>query len=530
MKKNTMATAIVAGLAGVAGIANISTAVNVNPDGVGQVLLYPYYTVNGNNSTVLSVVNTTSAGKAVKVRFLDARNSREVLDFNLYLSEFDVWTAAVFSLADTGPGNLTTTDTTCTVPGIESGIFLLPTLANGQRFVPFRTGFFTDYASSAATASLFAPTRTRDGYVELIEMGTIPTDSFFGSALTHIGGRPASCATLEQAWLSNGVWTQSGGTIDLEAPSGGLFGAAALVNVGDGTYTNYNADAVDGFSASILHTSPGSNLPNLTSANSATPSVVTSYVFNRGRLITSNWLTASGGGVNAVSAVFDREAVFNEYAVDPDLRAASEWIVTFPTRRYYIGAATATAPFTVGWNGALAGVCERVSGRIYNREEDTFNIFDFSPSLGQTQLCWEANPLWFQRTVGLSGASPIHGAPGLVGGVPPLYAGIPTYLTLFGIVQKTFNNGWFWLGFYDANAINSAGVPAPLLRAPLTETAPPAGTVADSFFGLPATGYWALRVENSAARPGVQGFYGGAYPHRASRACFKGAFGTIPCD
>ena len=116
MKKNTMATAIVAGLAGVAGIANISTAVNVNPDGVGQVLLYPYYTVNGNNSTILSVVNTTSAGKAVKVRFLDARNSREVLDFNLYLSEFDVWTAAVFSLADTGPGNITTTDTSCTVP------------------------------------------------------------------------------------------------------------------------------------------------------------------------------------------------------------------------------------------------------------------------------------------------------------------------------------------------------------------------------------------------------------------------------
>jgi len=72
MKKNTMATAIVAGLAGVAGIANISTAVNLNPDGVGQVLLYPYYTVNDGNTTALSVVNTTDSGKAVKVRFLDA--------------------------------------------------------------------------------------------------------------------------------------------------------------------------------------------------------------------------------------------------------------------------------------------------------------------------------------------------------------------------------------------------------------------------------------------------------------------------
>jgi len=123
MKKNTMATAIVAGLAGVAGIANISTAVNLNPDGVGQVLLYPYYTVNDGNTTALSVVNTTDSGKAVKVRFLDAVNSREVLDFNLYLSEYDVWTAGIFSRAADGPANIVTSDTSCTVPGIEDGIF-----------------------------------------------------------------------------------------------------------------------------------------------------------------------------------------------------------------------------------------------------------------------------------------------------------------------------------------------------------------------------------------------------------------------
>jgi|CXWL01.1.fsa_nt_gi hypothetical protein len=529
MKKNTMATAIVAGLAGVAGIANISTAVNVNPDGVGQVLLYPYYTVNGNNSTVLSVVNTTAAGKAVKVRFLDARNSREVLDFNLYLSEFDVWTAAVFSLSDTGAGNITTTDTSCTVPGIEDGIYLLPTLANGQRYFPFRTAFFTDF--TAAGLNTAALTRTRDGYIELIEMGSIDTDSFFGGALTHIGGRPASCATLESAWLSDGLWTATAGGFDLDPPTGGLFGAAALVNVGDGTYINYNADAVDGFSAAVLHTAPGSDSPNLTNANGAIAGVVTSYVFDRGRLITSNWLTAPPRAVDAVSAVFDREAVFNEYAVDPDLRAASEWVVTFPTRRYYVASTSATAPFTVGFSSALSGVCERISGRIYNREEDYFATFDFSPSTGQTQLCWEANVLWFQRTPGLTGSSPIHGAPGTVsGGAPALFAGIPTYLTLFGIVQKTFSNGWYWLGFYDEQAIATSGLPSPLLRPALIETAPGTGITADRYYGLPATGYWALRVENANARPGVQGFYGGAYPHRSSRACFKGAFGTVLCD
>lgn len=523
MKKNTMATAIIAGLAGVAGIANISTAVNLNPDGVGQVLLYPYYSVNAGNTTVLSVVNTTDSGKAVKVRFLDAINSREVLDFNLYLSEYDVWTAGIFSLAADGPANIVTTDTSCTVPGIERGIFQIPTLPDGRRYFPFRTSFFTDGLGTAAT-------RTRTGYAEMIEMGSIPYDSPFGFGffLTHINNRPADCSALEGAWLASGTPGGSGiwfnnPFVDLQAPTGGLFGGAAIVNVADGTYINYNAEAIDGFSASIQHTGPGSILPNLGSANQAGGGVVTSYVFDRGRLITSNWAVSGAaagvGAANAVSAVLMREALFNEYEVDPDLGAASEWVVTLPTRKLYVTSATAFAsPFTAGWSG-----CERISGRIYNREEDTFRIFDFSPGGLRTAICREANVLWFTRVpVAASAVSPIHGE---TGGLA-----VPTYLSLFGIIQKTFKNGWFWLGFYDENAINTVGGLDPLLRPPLVETAPGA-TGPDRYFGLPAIGYWALRVTNVNQGAGLQASYGGAYPHRASRACFKGTFGaSAPCD
>ena len=222
----------------------------------------------------------------------------------------------------------------------------------------------------------------------------------FGFFLTHINNRPADCSYLEAAWLASGTPGGSGiwfnnAFIDLEAPTGGLFGGAAIVNVASGTYINYNAEAIDGFSAGVIHTPPGSIFPNLSSANGAVAGAVTSYVFDRGRLITSNWLTANNGGANAVSAVLMREAVFNEYEVDPNLGAASEWIVTFPTRKLYVGSTSSVAPWTtnIGWSSPLSGVCERVSGRIYNREENTFRIFDFSPGLGQTQICWEANPL-----------------------------------------------------------------------------------------------------------------------------------------
>ena len=90
MKRNSLTTAVVAGIAGVAGFAGLANAVDLNPDGLGQVLIYPYYTVNKGQDTLFTVVNTTAIGKAVKVRFLEGYNSREVLDFNLFLSPHDL--------------------------------------------------------------------------------------------------------------------------------------------------------------------------------------------------------------------------------------------------------------------------------------------------------------------------------------------------------------------------------------------------------------------------------------------------------
>src|SRR5215510_14367564 len=112
-----------AAIAGVSalGVTGAAQAVNVNPDGLGQVLIYPYYTtrVDGAGNaygTLLSVINSTGSAKAVKVRFLEGKNSREVLDFNLFLSPFDVWTAAILPDAATGGARVGTVDVSCTLP------------------------------------------------------------------------------------------------------------------------------------------------------------------------------------------------------------------------------------------------------------------------------------------------------------------------------------------------------------------------------------------------------------------------------
>ncbi len=87
---------------GTLGLAGAADAVMVNPNGLGQVLIYPYYTVRSpagaglaSYNTLLSIVNTTTSTKAVKVRFREGKASAEVLDFNVFLSPLDVWTAAV---------------------------------------------------------------------------------------------------------------------------------------------------------------------------------------------------------------------------------------------------------------------------------------------------------------------------------------------------------------------------------------------------------------------------------------------------
>ena len=82
--KNFKTKTLVAAFAGLsaAGAVGVAEAVYLNPDGLGQVLIYPYYTVRTKAAvapfdTYLSVVNTTNSAKAVKVRFLEGKNSKE---------------------------------------------------------------------------------------------------------------------------------------------------------------------------------------------------------------------------------------------------------------------------------------------------------------------------------------------------------------------------------------------------------------------------------------------------------------------
>lgn len=504
MKRNNLTTAVIAGIAGVAGMAN---AVNLNPDGLGQVLIYPYYTVNANNNTLISVVNTHNEGKAVKVRFLEGYNSREVLDFNLYLSPFDVWTAALFSLsADaTGGGALVTTDTSCTVPAIRTNSEL-PTDSQGRHYAAFFNYAYTSGGYGNPSGVDSGPTnlaRTREGHFEMIEMGVVTdaTSNKSLTALTHVGGTspavPKNCNQLVNAWATGGYWAANP-SVDMAPPTGGLFGAASIINVGDGIFNGYTADAVDGFSYVINHTNPGSLFPSLAQAQTA-PGVATSYVFNNGQLIVADYPTLlPAQGIDAVSAVFMADAVYNEYYVDKGVLADSEWIVTFPTKRYYVDPgvvgttpASYIPPFEEVFGGGLSGgkpadpgvSCFVVGLGYYDREEQHPTgkvIFSPPPPTGVDTLCYEAQVLTFAQS---GASSAVLGS------------------TLISNVSTNYTAGWLRLDLNDASHT---------LRSSLS---------GDVFHGLPVTGFLAENVVNKNAQPGKLASYGGLFRHRVSRIC-----------
>jgi hypothetical protein len=551
MKKSSLTTAVVAGLAGVAGLVNVSNALNVNPDGLGQVLIYPYYTVNAGNTTLVSIVNTTDDVKAVKVRFLEGRNSQEVLDFNLYLSPFDVWTGGIIDRGNgAGPAYLVTNDNSCTVPRIKGN----PSFPNGVPFVNF------EYASNNDDGGPYELERTREGHIEMIEMGRVvnngdnstvapsPTvgstsaidrqtnpaafaTAALATAAIHAqsganAGIPNNCGRIEAAWATGGQWATNA-NLDIDTPNGGLFGSGSIVDVANGSNLAYNADAIEGFfvseSFANLHANPGTVDPTLGDARSSDSGEATAVIFDNGQLLQFTY-TGALAGRDAVSAVFMHNEIYNEYNTSASVDADSEWVITFPTKRLHVEEIDTfdKLPFTSDYLGDdepyddLIGACEPINVSFYNREERVPGnipselIFSPPPPNVETpglNLCFESQVVTFNQ--------PTAGEV-LVGNDPSAILGsfFPRNLNLCQVYNQdgtcqggTFTEGWLRMEL--GNGVNNF--------LPVAAGGEDPTTGANILVGLPATGFWAANYINSAAQPGLLATYAGLHKHRGDR-------------
>jgi hypothetical protein len=557
MKKNGLTTAIIAGFAGVAGIGSIADAVNLNPDGLGEVLIYPYYTVNAGNDTAISVVNTTAVGKAVKVRVLEGRNSREVLDFNLYLSRFDVWTAAIFSIPSGLPGapaaGLLTTDRSCTAPdiargGVGSAVAVgngLEQLPDGRYYVPFvNFAYAPDSVSPAALGDGLE--RTREGYVEMIEMAEVLNGTTAGNWITHsAAGEPGNCTALNISWFGQPADATSfaatggvGGTPAApwtDIPTGGLFGNGFIVKPANGTVLAYEADALQGFLFSRQHTDPGNLAPNLANVQDppappgvpgvdpATNSQATAYVFDGTGVIAATYdaLPNSAAKVDAISALYASPRVMNEYYLDDEVvTGTTEWVLNFPTKRFHVdddtllgGGSIVTAVRPPFFNAFNNGSCETITATIYDREERTVvqqggGFSPPRPGEPPSSLCWEAQVVTFDQSAAPTGTSRLLGS------------------TYANNLATAFDFGWASINFVGGGGGAGAGN-TPAMRPSVASTIDPTVPAGRIFRGLPVTGFFAFNYDNANSPSGTLANYSGLYRHRTERQCQQGSL-TAP--
>jgi len=499
MKRNNLTTAVVAGIAGVAGIASVSNAVNLNSDGVGQVLVYPYYTVNNGLNTLISVVNTSDRTKAVKVRFLEGKNSRECLDFNLYLSPYDVWTAGLVAATATSlysPGfegedtvKIVTSDQSCTDPSALSGYEFLP------------WAFVGTAADPVYNPGGWGLERCTEGHFEMIEMGNI-ADATTEWGIIHDDGTPNDCGVLTDNWSGAGSLDWANDENDgLEAPTGGLFGSASIIDVTGGTDVAYNADAIEGVFLAPAHTDPGNLQPGLGDGDDNN-----SYIFANAAVVSDFWMS---NPVQAVSAVYMHDQIFGEYVLSDGIGANTEWVVTFPTKNYYVDPARTPFAFvpyepfeeSIGEYGA----CEVYTIALYDREERTPDprlvIRPPSPrpptvTNDDAVFCWETNVLEFEDSDRASGDSVILGSRNTTHYATQSVPAQPATPQTPAVEAEYFTTGWVALSFAQSTDDNLNG---------------------RTYGGLPVTGFAIQRYVNQNASEGVLANYAGLFAHRYSR-------------
>jgi len=363
----------------------IADELAVVPEGVGHILVVPYFTTQEGNVSLLNIVNTdTVNGKAVKLRYRGAANSDDIYDITVLLSPGDVWSANV-SQAN-GVSTLTTNDKSCTLPANVNAAF---------------SGGRTKGGSDA---------QTLEGYIEILNMADIPAtlaadatgalstvENPLYKAIKHVNG-VAPCSTVPSqlkdvvavaTTISNAAtaatslaaneWNGRG----FNYPSGGLMANWSIVNLSKaGSFTG-TATAVAAIDSGASTDRAIGNLvfsPQDSAFQPADAAAVTARVHPA--FLTADPLLAGGvykdgtiaqpviqaslydfpdlstpyvtnpatlgnalAQAEALSAALATKSVTNEYMTSASVGFATDWTFSMPARRYNVA---------LDYNGAAA--------------------------------------------------------------------------------------------------------------------------------------------------------------------------------
>ena len=437
-------------------------AVQRSSNGLGEVLFYPYYSVNNDLNTLYSVVNTTDQTKALKISFHEGDAGLKVLDLHVYLSAYDVWTGALGATMSTigthagEPSVLHATSDTSCAPFLNKHL---------QEFLPFLIDTDLDPDNRSMN-------RSREGYIQIIEMGVLTGEAV--QYADHMSaGVPFSCGNLQNAWETN-EWTLDAP----DAPTGGLYGSASLINVHEGLSLAYDAVALNQFwGGAGSFTAPGEPLPDLDSAMAESR-----VLLEDGTAEVSTW----NSGIEAVSAVLMMSELYNEYAYDAVINGLTEWVVSFPTKPLHVNStATPQGPFSQLWDGQVS--CDEYTAVLYDRStaasyQTSCCVDPPPPPPPDPQLCYSSNVI--ELLPPFTEPSEVSGILGSDNLSAPA-----TYFD-----SRQTENGWGVVRFSGAQNMTPISGPG--------------------FKGLPAIGFAVQQFSNASAADGLLAQYGNLFKHQ----------------
>lgn len=318
--------------------------------------------------------------------------------------------------------------------------------------------------------------------------GTITT------GIKHISGVPPNCGVLTDAEVA----------VAIVPGTGGLSGTGTLINVLNGVDYSYNAVALDDFSRVALWSPPGlDNLTNLASVNPKTSNILSTAIPGRA-VITSNWTGPGANPADPVSAVLMHNQIINEFVLDTPTLSGTDWVVTMPTKHFYVGLdsliagvrqnSAAQRPFerNFGRNGA----CDRVVSEGNDREGTFATQLDFSGVVVNIPtFCWETTVLTFNQSKLLESQN-------LIGSATPIP--VPDS-------RIPYPNGWWKIDFTSVPGL-------PQVTPNLSHSMTSAEGI--TYRGLPVIGFMVQDFINGTL-PGAGGGggsvlsnYGGLFEHK----------------
>lgn len=528
--KRALSAATMLGL-GIAATSSTAMAVELdNNNRLGDAGIFQYYTATGDWQTFIRIINTSENAVAVKVRFREAANSREVLDYTIFLSPFDMWTGWTDKNAG-GPGvpGVKTNDTSCLYPIPDNN----PpgegwvTTNFPEKVAAFQSRAFTDkYADGGTLNPPSANDRMSEGHIEVIGIGQFNPLGAFGLAVTHNQGVPNDCEGAASLYEDNSDIPGLSRSSDLENV---LAMNGYMVNVPMGMGGGFNPDILKDFwtcdyrllrgcrDGNGGYVDPPESLQEEALETQTAPDMDSAFnptlVWNGLNVSRMKQEGIEGaeevyGGVDQVSFALMRASVINEWAASNNPAAVvkdyyTQWVLSFPTKNYYVDLQTDPLPTEDDVSPALVDPdpdddtdegyrpfahefnyngtgesCEEYYMWIYNREE-RYSTYASPGPYFPVSLCYETNVVVFNEayeTTGLMSNFAYTIPSGL----------LPTDVVPGGASTRS-ERGWAEMDFYDYSRYLEQQTEAEYDGDPPTYT---------TRYGLPVTGFM-LSVYNT---------------------------------